>query len=150
MGDETPAFPRPDILGSGRSPVDPLEALREECEQVSKVALGLSEEDFSRPTRCSAWNVKELLAHMYWGLNRARRSLAEPAPEVADTDSVTYWRSYDPLEDAPGIGRVCQRDRAGRGLGRPVARGRGVGRPRGPRANRLDVGPHADPGRIPE
>jgi len=41
--------------------VDPLDALREECEQVSKVALGLSEEDFSRPIRCSAWNVKELL-----------------------------------------------------------------------------------------
>ncbi len=110
MGDETPAFPRPDILGSGRSPVDPLEALREECEQVSKVALGLSEEDFSRPTRCSAWNVKELLAHMYWGMNRAKRSLTEPPPEMADTDAVSYWRSYDPLEDAPDIAdRATQR-----------------------------------------
>src|SRR6266536_648292 len=114
MGHEGPnGFPRPDVIGGGRSPVDALEALREECEQVSKVALGLSEEDFSRPTRCSAWNVKELLAHMYWGLNRARRSLAEPAPEVADTDSVTYWRSYDPLEDAPGIANQATRRSAG-------------------------------------
>lgn len=104
MADETPdGLPVPDVEGGGGSPVDALEALREECEQVSKVALGLSEDDFSRPTRCSAWNVKELLAHMYWGMNRAKRSLTEPPPEVADTDSVTYWRSYDALEDAPGI-----------------------------------------------
>jgi uncharacterized protein (TIGR03083 family) len=96
-------LPPPDVIPANASPADALEALREECEEVSKVVLGLSEEDFGRATRCADWNVKELLAHMYWGVNRAVRSLAEPAPEAADTNSVSYWRSYDPEEDAPGI-----------------------------------------------
>jgi len=38
---------------------DPLEALAEECEEVSKIVLDLPEADFARPTRCTAWNVKE-------------------------------------------------------------------------------------------
>lgn len=111
MADETPnGLPRPDVVGGGPPPADALAALREECQEVSKIALVLSEQDFSRPTRCSAWTVKELLAHLYWGLNRAKRSLAEPPPEAADTDSVSYWRSYDPLADAPGVaGRAMQR-----------------------------------------
>lgn len=111
MAEERPeGLPRPDVLGRGASPADALEALREECGEVSKIVLDLSEEDFSRPTRCSAWNVKELLAHMLWGLNRAKRSLGEPAPEAADTDSVSYWRSYDRMEDAPAIAdRASQR-----------------------------------------
>jgi uncharacterized protein (TIGR03083 family) len=103
-------LPRPNVLGRDTPSADPLEALREECEQVSKFVLALTEEDFVRPTRCEAWNVKELLAHLYWGVNRARRSLSEPPPEAADTDSVTYWRSYERLEDAPAIaGRAAQR-----------------------------------------
>lgn len=111
MGDDTSAeLPPPEVLGRDTSAADPLEALREECEEVSKIVLALSEEDFSRPTRCTAWNVKELVAHMYWGVNRATRSLGEPAPEAADTDSISYWRSYDPLEDAPGVaGRATER-----------------------------------------
>ncbi|HEY3209123.1 MAG TPA: maleylpyruvate isomerase family mycothiol-dependent enzyme [Actinomycetota bacterium] len=110
MADESPSrLPRPDLVGGGAS-TDALEALRDECEEVSMVVVGLSEADFSRPTRCAAWTVKELLAHMYWGLNRAKRWLAEPPPEAADADSVGYWRSYDPLEDAPGIAdRATQR-----------------------------------------
>jgi uncharacterized protein (TIGR03083 family) len=110
-GDRGPEdLPRPDVVGFGASAADALEALREECEEVSRIVLALSEDDFSRPTRCEAWNVKELLAHLYWGVNRTRRSLAEPPPEAADTDSVTYWRSYDRLEDAPAIAdRAAQR-----------------------------------------
>jgi uncharacterized protein (TIGR03083 family) len=102
-GDVPGDLPPPDVISASGSPADALEALQEECDEVSKIVSGLSEEDFSRPTRCTAWNVKQLLAHMYWGLNRATRSLAEPAPEAADADYVTYWRRYDRLEDAPDI-----------------------------------------------
>jgi uncharacterized protein (TIGR03083 family) len=111
MADEAAGgLPRPDIAGGGASPADAFDALRAECEEVSKFVLGLSEEDFSRSTRCTAWTVKDLLAHMYWGVNRISRSLAEPPPETADTDSVSYWLSYDPLKDAPAIAdRAAQR-----------------------------------------
>jgi uncharacterized protein (TIGR03083 family) len=73
-----------------------LEALRNECELVSRAVLTLSEEEFERPTRCPAWNVKELLGHMYRDVDRANTGLAAPPPPGIDTDSVSYWRRYDP------------------------------------------------------
>jgi uncharacterized protein (TIGR03083 family) len=96
-------LPPLDVTSSNPSPADALGALREECEEVSKIASGLSDEDLARSTRCVEWNVKQLLAHMYWGIKRAQRSLTEPAPPDADTNSVSYWRSYDPEGDAPDI-----------------------------------------------
>lgn len=82
---------------------DALAALKAECDEVSQVVLGLSEEDFARPTRCTAWNVKELLGHMYRDVDRANVALSQPAPARPDNDSVSYWRSYDPIRDAPDI-----------------------------------------------
>jgi uncharacterized protein (TIGR03083 family) len=82
---------------------DPLEALAEECEEVSKIVSDLSEEDFSRPTRCTAWNVKQLLGHIYRDVDRINTALSTPPPAQATHDSITYWRSYDPLDDAPDI-----------------------------------------------
>jgi uncharacterized protein (TIGR03083 family) len=82
---------------------DPLGALRSECQRVSDVVLDLPEDAFSRQTRCSAWNVKELLAHMYRDVLRVFTGLSESAPEAADTDSVSYWRAYAPVDDATDI-----------------------------------------------
>jgi uncharacterized protein (TIGR03083 family) len=77
-----------------------VEALRAECEEVSKETSALSEGEFGLPTRCPDWNVKELLAHMYRDVDRLNTGLAEPPPEHADVDSVSYWRAYDPVTDA--------------------------------------------------
>jgi uncharacterized protein (TIGR03083 family) len=118
----TGELPPPEVTTSNVSPADALGALREECEEVSKLVLGLSDQNLSRPTRCAAWNVKELLAHMYWGINRAKRSLAEPAPAAADTNSVTYWRSYDPEDDAPDIADRARQLSAGYEAGSELAR----------------------------
>src|SRR5207248_4446228 len=82
---------------------DPLETLAAECGLVSGVVLELPEEDFLLPTRCAAWNVKELLAHMYRDVDRINAALAAPGPPVADTDAVSYWRAYDPSVDAAAI-----------------------------------------------
>lgn len=82
---------------------DPLEALRGECERVSDVARGLSEEDYARPTRCTAWNVKELLAHIYRDVDRINVALSTPGPTEPNTDAVSYWRAYDPIADAADI-----------------------------------------------
>lgn len=92
-----------DRASGGRQVADPLDALRAECEEVSKVAGSLGEDDFVRPTRCTAWNVKELLGHIYRDIDRINTALAQPAPDQATHDSVSYWRSYDPAVDAPDI-----------------------------------------------
>jgi uncharacterized protein (TIGR03083 family) len=82
---------------------DALEALRGECQLVSDLVSELPEEDFGRPTRCTEWNVKELVAHMYRDVLRVFTGLSESAPEAADTDSVSYWRAYAPVDDATDI-----------------------------------------------
>jgi uncharacterized protein (TIGR03083 family) len=82
---------------------DPLEALREECEEVSRIVLSLVDEDFAKPTRLPAWNVKELLGHMYRDIDRTNTALSTPPPAEVTADSVSYWRSYDPVHDAPAI-----------------------------------------------
>jgi uncharacterized protein (TIGR03083 family) len=82
---------------------DPLEALREECEQVSAIVLSLTEDEFAKPTRLPAWNVKELLGHMHRDINRTNTALSTPAPAEITADSVSYWRTYDPVHDAPAI-----------------------------------------------
>jgi len=81
----------------------PLEALREECELVSETVFALSEVEFALPTRLPAWNVKELLGHMYRDIERTHTGLAEPEPAEADTDAMTYWRAYDPRTDSGGV-----------------------------------------------
>lgn len=72
-----------------------LDALAEECEGVSRIVLALDEDAFGLPTRCPAWNVKELLAHLYRDVDRLRTGLQEPPPDAVDTTAVSYWRSYD-------------------------------------------------------
>lgn len=83
--------------------MDVLQALRDECELVSQTVLGLPEDRFAGPTRLPAWNVKELLGHMYRDIDRINTGLAQEAPPEADTDSVTYWTRYDPAVDAVDI-----------------------------------------------
>lgn len=80
-----------------------VDVLAEDCRRVSDLLLGLSEDEFARPTRCEPWDVKELAAHLYRSLFRIPTMLDSPPPPAADRDSVTYWRSYDVPSDAPVI-----------------------------------------------
>jgi uncharacterized protein (TIGR03083 family) len=100
---------------------DPLEALRAECELVSQTVLGLPEDEFAKPTRCSDWNVKELLAHMYRDVNRTNVGLDEPPPPQADADAVSYWRSYDPSVDSSAIADRAKELAASYGSGQELA-----------------------------
>ena len=57
-----------------------------------------------RPShRLPAWNVKELVAHLYRTINRINTGLDQTVPPEPDYDSVTYWRSYDPTIDSSDI-----------------------------------------------
>ena len=100
---------------------DALEALRQECDLVSKAVLDLAPEDYERPTRCTEWNVKELLAHMYRDVERLIVGVTEPPPDAPDTDSVSYWRAYDPRADSADIADRAKQRAASYGRGRELA-----------------------------
>jgi uncharacterized protein (TIGR03083 family) len=83
-----------------------LDALRTECGEVSRFVEGLTEDDFVRPTRLELWNVKELLGHVYRGVERIRVYAADPPGTAPTHDSVTYFRSFDGSKgsaDAAGV-----------------------------------------------
>jgi uncharacterized protein (TIGR03083 family) len=103
------------------TPPDPLQALAEECELVSSTVRVLSEEDFARSTRLPAWNVKGLLGHMYRDVDRLNTGLGQPAPPAADTDAVTYWRTYSPAADGPAIADRALEVAAAHATGRDLA-----------------------------
>jgi uncharacterized protein (TIGR03083 family) len=79
---------------------DNLEALRTESRRISAVAAELSEEAFATPTRLPPWTIKDVLAHLLDVVDAVNVGLAEFPPAVVDGDAVSYWRSYDPDEDA--------------------------------------------------
>ncbi len=65
-----------------------------------QIVSQLDESDFARPTRCPAWNVKELLGHICRDLHRLEAALASrPDPPVTG-DAVSWWRSYDSSPDS--------------------------------------------------
>jgi uncharacterized protein (TIGR03083 family) len=82
--------------------LNPLVALREECDALSATLRGLSERDFARSTRCAAWDVKGLVGHLHRGFDRLNDALASDPPPPATHDAVSWWRAYDP---APGSAR---------------------------------------------
>src|SRR5919201_5701438 len=92
-----------DDLPSSAPVGDPIEALRDECGEVSKVLAHLTEEDFAKPTRCTAWNVKELMGHIYRVVDRINAALSSDPTGEATDDSVSYWRAYEPAADGPDI-----------------------------------------------
>jgi uncharacterized protein (TIGR03083 family) len=100
---------------------DPVAALRAECELVSQTVIGLPEEEFAKPTRCTEWNVKQLLAHMFRDINRTNIALDEAPPPAADADSVSYWRSYDPATDSGDISARAEELAASFGSGQELA-----------------------------
>ena len=79
-----------------------ISALREECAEVSKALGEIEEAEFDGPTRCPAWSVRDLLAHMYRGVDNISTYLQAPEPDEATHDSVTYWR-YDVAKVSPGV-----------------------------------------------
>jgi uncharacterized protein (TIGR03083 family) len=121
----------------------PLAALKAECKLVSETALVLPEESFSLQTRCTAWDVKGLLGHMYRDIDRLNVALSQGAPPEPDADSVSYWRSYDPLEDAPDIAERAQQVADSYPTGRALA---GAWDEMWRKA--LDAAGAADPGRV--
>ncbi|MEO8476060.1 MAG: maleylpyruvate isomerase family mycothiol-dependent enzyme [Actinomycetota bacterium] len=78
--------------------VDLRATLADECQAIGAEAGGLDETRFDLPTRLPRWSVREILGHVWRDMDRLRWSLGRPAPQRADVDAISYWRSYDPVE----------------------------------------------------
>jgi uncharacterized protein (TIGR03083 family) len=76
-------------------------ALAAQLGRLNSLVAGLAEEDFARSTRCSGWNVAELVAHCEGMLIRLVGENAQPVAGPAEIDRVGYYR-YDP--DGPREG----------------------------------------------
>jgi uncharacterized protein (TIGR03083 family) len=66
----------------------------------------VSEAEFDRPTRCTPWTVRALLAHVGMGADRVISMLAEPTPRAADTDAAGYYRPDKRLSSETNGDRV--------------------------------------------
>jgi uncharacterized protein (TIGR03083 family) len=80
---------------------DEVEALAVQFDDMTALVGVLSEEDFSRPTRCPGWSVAELVAHCEGMLLRLAGENARPVEGEAEIDRVGYYR-YNP--DGPRDG----------------------------------------------
>ncbi len=98
-----------------------VDALAGESRRAAEVALALSEDAFTRPTRCPPWDVKALVGHLYRDVDRILeyRDRLAGAP---DTDSVSYWTSYDPRGDAADVSARAQQIADGYATGSDLAR----------------------------
>jgi hypothetical protein len=76
-------------------------AVRDAYGGLSRLALTLTEEQAWLPSGCTGWTLRDLLFHCLADCHRALRALGTPAPPgtVADTDAVSYWRSWRPDPD---------------------------------------------------
>lgn len=104
--------------------VDPVVAMRDECEALSNLLGDLSEEDFAKPVpRTPAWTVKELMGHVHRGVvDRIAFALEHPAPGPPDVDSVSYWRWSDPAADPSAVAQRAKDVGAGFKTGKALVR----------------------------
>ena len=66
---------------------------------VTAVASGLDDAQLFAPSRCAGWAVCDVLFHLMLDAQRALMTFATPTDAPADTDAVSYWRSFGPDAD---------------------------------------------------
>ncbi len=78
-----------------------LRALEAKTESLVSLLQGLGPEGWSRPTRCSPLNVRELAGHLLVSYGALGRVASQPSlGGEADQDWITWWH-YDPEEIGP-------------------------------------------------
>ena len=96
----------PSMTTFGRSYEDALDVLEAECARASEALWGVPEAVYGGPTRCPPWNVKGLVGHLWRDVDRIVAYAGGPGSGPAaraETDAVSYWRSYDPVVEGPLI-----------------------------------------------
>ena len=95
----------------------PTALLRIAYDDLSSLLSSLTDEEGWQPTGCAGWTPVDLGFHLLGDARRALVALASPAPGPADTDRVSYWRSWQPPEDDDDL----RRTRAAASIGLPYA-----------------------------
>ena len=96
----------PSMTTFGRSYEDALDVLEAECARAGEALQGVPEAVYGGPTRCPPWNVKGLVGHLWRDVDRIVAYAGGPGSGPAaraETDAVSYWRSYDPVVEGPLI-----------------------------------------------
>jgi uncharacterized protein (TIGR03083 family) len=96
----------PSMTTFGMSHEQALDVLEAECARASAALEGLPEALYDGPTRCPPWNVKGLVGHLWRDIDRIVAYAGGPGSGPAaraETDAVSYWRSYDPVVEGPLI-----------------------------------------------
>ena len=113
----------------GGSYEEALGVLEAECARASDALEGFPEPVYGGPTRCPPWNVKGLVGHLWRDVDRIISYAGGPGSGPAaraETDAVSYWRSYDLVVEAPLISQrsseVADRFATGADLARSFAR----------------------------
>jgi uncharacterized protein (TIGR03083 family) len=70
---------------------DPVEALADAYDGITRVVADLPDTDLLRPTRCRGWLVADLLQHVLADAQRALVTFATPADGPPDVDHAGYW-----------------------------------------------------------
>jgi uncharacterized protein (TIGR03083 family) len=69
-----------------------MEAFNAEAERLSAAMRTLAEDEWSRPTACEPWTVRELLGHVMVAIAWLPGMLDEDAPPQATVSAVDYYR----------------------------------------------------------
>ncbi|MFB7465017.1 maleylpyruvate isomerase family mycothiol-dependent enzyme [Streptomyces sp. NPDC056224] len=92
-----------------------LEAFRRESEALTDAVSGLSEAEWNLTTRCTPWNVLDLLGHVCVVIDWLPAMLDAPAPGKAEISAAEYYRPDDRFSpQANGTRIALAQDRAAR------------------------------------
>ncbi|MET8517940.1 maleylpyruvate isomerase family mycothiol-dependent enzyme [Streptomyces sp. NPDC005077] len=90
-----------------------LEAFRRESGALTDAVSGLSEAEWSLPTRCTPWTVRDLLGHVCVVIDWLPGMLDAPAPGEARISAADYYRPDDRFSPQTNSARIAlAQDRA--------------------------------------
>ncbi|MFE9704183.1 maleylpyruvate isomerase N-terminal domain-containing protein [Streptomyces sp. NPDC005930] len=90
-----------------------LEAFRQESGALTAAMSGLSEAEWSLPTRCSPWTVRDLLGHVCVVIDWLPGMLDASAPGAATISAADYFRPDDRFSPQTNSARIAlAQDRA--------------------------------------
>jgi uncharacterized protein (TIGR03083 family) len=83
-----------------------MDAFRAEAEELGRWAAEVSEDEWTRPTRCEPWSARELLGHVCVVLGWVPGMLTRTSPQRAEVSATEYYRPDHRFAAATNTARV--------------------------------------------
>ncbi|MFD5624041.1 maleylpyruvate isomerase N-terminal domain-containing protein [Streptomyces yangpuensis] len=84
-----------------------LEAFRQEAAALTEAVSGLTPAEWELPTRCTPWNVLDLLGHVCVVIDWLPGMLDAPAPDEPEISAAQYYRPDDRFSPRTNDSRVA-------------------------------------------